>query len=186
MNAVDARHGLLTSALGAVAAGAFLFEHAFALGRREPMSNPEALQLAYFYAQDSQRLIAAGKMQRWEVLKWAVTVNLALATAGAVSRSSGWTLFGFFLFCVLVSAISAYLLNHYNRRITGARETLDKILDRLILEYPEIEKFTGKERYPTEPDKLRNYDKEELIPFNMIITFSIVPAFVVWAFKSFP
>ena len=101
------------------------------------MSNPEALQLAYFYAQDSQHIIAAGKMQRWEVLKWAVTVNLALATAGAVSRSSGWTLFGFFLFCVLVSAISAYLLNHYNRRITGARETLDKILDRLILEYPE-------------------------------------------------
>ena len=90
------------------------------------------------------------------------------------------------LLCVLVSAISAYLLNHYNRRITGARETLDKILDRLILEYPEIEKFTGKERYPAEPDKLRNYDKEELIPFNIIITFSIVPAFVVWAFKSIP
>jgi hypothetical protein len=32
---------------------------------------------------DCRRQIAAGKVQRWDVVKWGVTVNVALATAAA-------------------------------------------------------------------------------------------------------
>jgi hypothetical protein len=81
----------------------------------------ESLQLALIYLQDTQRIIAAGKVQRWEVLKWAVTVNLAFAAAGAATKIGAWPLFGLFSFCVLVAITSMFLLNHYNNRITGAR-----------------------------------------------------------------
>ena len=37
--------------------------------------------IASLLLQDQQRLIAAGKVQRWDVVKWTTAVNLALATA---------------------------------------------------------------------------------------------------------
>jgi len=149
------------------------------------MNNSEPLALAFNYIQDSQRLIAAGKVQRWEVLKWAVTVNFALATAAVATKIGGWAPFGFVLFCVFVALTSIYLLIHYNHRITGARVLLDKIMKGLEEDFPEIEKFTGRERYPTEQEQLRDYDYEEVTAFSFIIGFSVLPAFFVWAFQLF-
>jgi|SRR5689334_4135222 len=150
----------------------------------DPSPHNSARELAFIYLQDSQRLIAAGKVQRWEVLKWAVTVNLALATVAITTKIGGWPLFGLFLFCVFVAASSMFLLTHYNRRITGARNSLDKIMNELEKEFPEIEEFAGKERYPSEPEKLRDYDYEETTAFNFIIGFSVLPAFVVWGVQT--
>jgi hypothetical protein len=33
-------------------------------------------QIASLLLQDQQRLIAAGKVQRWDVVKWTIAVNL--------------------------------------------------------------------------------------------------------------
>jgi hypothetical protein len=52
-------------------------------------------------------------------------------------------------------------------------------------DFPEIEKFTGKERYPSEPEKLRDYDYEETTAFIFIIGFSVLPALVVWVVQVF-
>jgi hypothetical protein len=37
--------------------------------------------------EDQRRLIAAGKAQRWDVVKWGVSINLGLATVAAVAGS---------------------------------------------------------------------------------------------------
>ena len=45
--------------------------------------------IASLLLQDQQRLIAAGKVQRWDVVKWTTAVNLALATASVGIGTSG-------------------------------------------------------------------------------------------------
>jgi hypothetical protein len=39
----------------------------------------EAFDVVLFVFSDTRELIAAGKVQRWDVLKWTVTVNIGLA-----------------------------------------------------------------------------------------------------------
>ena len=39
--------------------------------------------------EDNRRLIAAGKVQRWEVFKWAVAVIIALTTAAVAGVGIG-------------------------------------------------------------------------------------------------
>jgi len=74
--------------------------------------------IACLLLQDQQRLIAAGRVQRWDVVKWVAAVNLGLATASIViGKSTGL----FFLFSMLVAAAGAYFVYHYNQRTTGAR-----------------------------------------------------------------
>jgi hypothetical protein len=46
----------------------------------------EELKVIYSALDDCRRLIAAGKVQRWDVVKWGVTVNVALAQPQRVSR----------------------------------------------------------------------------------------------------
>jgi hypothetical protein len=62
---------------------------------------------------DSRALIAAGKVQRWEVVKWAVTANVALAAVGANANfaHARGQLFGF---AVLMTLIGAALGGHTN------------------------------------------------------------------------
>jgi protein-S-isoprenylcysteine O-methyltransferase Ste14 len=49
----------------------------------------EELKVVYSALDDQRRLIAAGKVQRWDVVKWAVTVNVALATAATLIQFKG-------------------------------------------------------------------------------------------------
>jgi hypothetical protein len=46
-------------------------------------ANDKEFQVIASALDDCRRLIAAGKMQRWDVVKWGVTVNTALAAAAA-------------------------------------------------------------------------------------------------------
>ena len=69
---------------------------------------------------DCRRLIAAGKVQRWDVVKWGIAVNLGLA---AVSASGAGSILLLFLIAVAVSTGSLSLMWHYNTQITGARDT---------------------------------------------------------------
>jgi len=82
--------------------------------------------IASLLLQDQQKLIAAGKVQRWDVVKWTITVNLALATASAGIGKPGTGVIIFF-FTVLVAAAGSYLVYHYNKRMTGARRDAAKV-----------------------------------------------------------
>jgi hypothetical protein len=64
---------------------------------------------------DNRKLIAAGKIQRWDVVKWGFTVNVALATVAAAFRTHYRAYFGL---AVAVAIASCYLVLHYNRRMT--------------------------------------------------------------------
>src|SRR5580693_7179020 len=92
---------------------------------------PEDFQIACLYLQDCQRLIAAGKVQRWDVVKWAVVTNLALATASVGLRPMhAGSLF--FIFSLLVAVAGGGLVYHYNRRMTGARANADRVKTYLV------------------------------------------------------
>jgi hypothetical protein len=74
---------------------------------------------------DDRSLIAAGKTQRWEVLKWAVTVNVAIAALLSAHRGAGGALVFLAFF---IAAIGIALIQHYNSRMTAARDEADGIL----------------------------------------------------------
>jgi hypothetical protein len=88
----------------------------------------EAFDVVLFVFSDTRELIAAGKVQRWDVLKWTVTVNIGLAAAAATLRqsypNSGWA---FFICAVATGALGLGLILYYNRRMTRARERLRAI-----------------------------------------------------------
>lgn len=46
----------------------------------EPIIHPQRLQVIHSALEDCRRLIAALKIQRWEVLKWVFALEVALAT----------------------------------------------------------------------------------------------------------
>jgi len=85
---------------------------------------------------DCRRLIAAGKVLRWDVVKWAVTVNTALATSVVLAHSRVP-----FLFALAVALAGQLLIWHYNKRMTGARNTTTTLTNRLKefdIDYNEI------------------------------------------------
>jgi hypothetical protein len=75
--------------------------------------------IASLLLQDQQRLIAAGKVQRWDVVKWTIAINLALATASVSIGKPGVGVIIVF-FTVLVAAagvLSRFSLQQaHNRR----------------------------------------------------------------------
>src|SRR5215470_9994192 len=87
----------------------------------------EELKVIYSALDDQRRLIAAGKVQRSDVVKWGVTINVALATAAALIQFKGtFDLCGLavpfslipFLLAVAVAFVGFVLVLYYNRRMT--------------------------------------------------------------------
>jgi hypothetical protein len=138
--------------------------------------NDQEFQIACLYLQDCQRLIAAGKLQRWDVVKWTLTVNFALATASGIAHKAQ----GFFLFLsVLVAALGFILIVHYNQRITRAREDSNKPVT--YLRKNGIDVIGGSPATYSRGDWL--YDFPELAAFAYAVLFiSIMPALVAWLF----
>jgi hypothetical protein len=79
-----------------------------------PMTDSEQ-SFVLFLWEDNCKLVAAGKMQRWDVVKWVVSVNLALASASAISGKSQ---LAFCALAVIVAVLGAILVSHYNLRMT--------------------------------------------------------------------
>ncbi len=50
-------------------------------------------QLATLYLSDCQRLIAAFRAQRWDVVKWGAAINVGLAAASLSYANSFWLVF---------------------------------------------------------------------------------------------
>jgi hypothetical protein len=96
---------------------------------------------------DCRRLITAGKVQRWDVFKWGVTVNIGFAAAAAALRHN-MLLFGL---AVAVAIASLLLIGHYNKRVTGARETATTLIDRLKFFAINYDAITQAKRARTKP-----------------------------------
>jgi hypothetical protein len=142
---------------------------------------PDEFKIACLYLEDCQRLIAAGKVQRWEVVKWAVTTNLALATASILPiirlAHFGWLIL---IFSVLVAAAGGYLVFHFNRRMTGARDNATRVKTYLSdnkVDLSSLEEPPSKDRASRTPSM---YDAEELYIFGYVIAGSMIPSFLAW------
>jgi hypothetical protein len=128
---------------------------------------------------DHRRLIAAGKTHRWDMVKWAVTVNMALAGASVTLRQD---VNAKRLFCLLafgVVFLSVLLMWEITRRMTAARNASLVPEKFLIDQGVDVVRVTGE----TPPEKYElNYDKQENALYFLILLASALPAFLLWLF----
>lgn len=137
----------------------------------------KAFQVIASAHDDCRRQIAAGKVQRWEVVKWGVAVNVGLATAAA-ALGRNIPLHVILLLAVAVAIASLLLLGHYNKRMSGARRTATTLAGRLRsyhIDYDAILETDVARSYSTD----EYYDWPELIIFSAIIGVSVLLVFVV-------
>jgi hypothetical protein len=137
-------------------------------------TNDKEFQVVTSALDACRSLIAAGKVQRWEVVKWGVAVNVALAAAAA-APALGHNFWLFWL-AVGVSIASLLLVGHYNKRISGARETATILIDRLKWFGIDYDAITRAKRTKTKPiishAAGENYDWRELLIFSLILLVS--------------
>jgi hypothetical protein len=140
--------------------------------------------------ENERRLIAAGKVQRWETVKWVVTVNGALAgfALALLSLTHAPSL------CLAVGGLAAFvsyvgcdLLRRYNdQRLLGARRAAWLLEEHLEAEFG-ID-VRGISQLPrAEPSQ--DQDGEEVRSFRRVIIWSAMPALLVaaWAFyRAYP
>jgi hypothetical protein len=150
------------------------------------------LELATINAslENERRLIAAGKVQRWETVKWVVTVNGALAGFALTLLNLAHAP----PLCLLVGGLAAFvsyvgcdLLRHYNdQRLLGARRAAWLLEEHLESEFG-ID-VRGISQLPrAEPSQ--DQDGEEVRSFRRVIIWSAVPALLVaaWAvYRVYP
>ena len=139
--------------------------------------------------ENERRLIAAGKLQRWDTVKWVITINVALTAASIAISTKGngfhWTHFMFFALAVFVAIVGHFLIRHYDRRIAGAREVA------WFLEN-HIEKICGFDvkgiAYQSKEKPSTQHDWQELFWFGLVIVLSVLPTLflVVWKFFCLP
>jgi hypothetical protein len=141
---------------------------------------------------DCRRQIAAGKVQRWDVVKWGVAVNTALATVAVLRQRS----IAPFLFALAVAVASGLLVWHYNKRMTGARETSKTLADRLKESF-DINYFNITQAKPAQTNRFwdhlsrlkptgvysagEGYDWQEMLIFFAILATSAVLPLLAYA-----
>jgi len=123
---------------------------------------------------DYRGVVAAGKVQRWDVLKWAVAVNLGFATASVVwDQKAPWL---FFALTLAVVTAGIGLIFYYTLRMTRTRELMAKLADKLAEDCLDVRKVEKEQRDP----KSFCYDKEELILFPTVIVLSAIPIIILF------
>jgi len=133
----------------------------------------EELKVIYSALDDCRRLIAAGKVQRWDVVKWGVAVNVALATAVAAIPIKGTFSFVPFGLAALVAFVSWLLVLHYNRRVTGARNTATHLVDQIKKKGINYDSIVGT-NVAFDYSKGSEYDSQELNLFTAILFMSVL------------
>jgi hypothetical protein len=128
----------------------------------------DEIRFALGVIDDHRRLVAAGKTHRWDAVKWAVTVNLALAGASVTLRQDGNTKQLFFFLACVVFILSGTLLLEITRRMTAARDASLVPLKFLIEQGVDVVKITGDK--PPQNYAL-SYDEEELCIYGLILYF---------------
>jgi hypothetical protein len=138
----------------------------------------DEIRFALGVLDDHRRLIAAGKTHRWDIVKWAVTVNIALAGASVTLKQQDGNAKG--LFCLLafvVVILSVSLMWEITRRMTETRNASLVPVKYLIKQNVDVVLVTGEE--PPQKYEL-NYDMQELGIYVLILLVPAVPAFLLW------
>src|SRR5262245_14089433 len=108
------------------------------------MSEDKEFQFARDALDDHQSLIAAGKTQRWDVVKWAFTLNVALAAASVALKDKNAAFWFFWLSCALAFG-AVLLVGYYHARLTRARQDGYKTQKFIRDQGIDFKKITGKE-----------------------------------------
>jgi len=138
----------------------------------------DEIRFALGVIDDHRRLIAAGKTHRWDVVKWAVTVNMALAGASvALRQQDGNAKVLFFWLAFGVVILSVLLMWEITRRMTAARNDSLVPVKFLIEQGVDVVRVTGNS--PPQRYEL-SYDKQELRIYALILLASALPAFLLW------
>jgi hypothetical protein len=138
----------------------------------------DEIRFALGVLDDHRRLIAAGKTHRWDIVKWAVTINIALAGASVTLKQQEGNAKG--LFCLLafvVVILSALLMWEINRRMTATRNASLVPVKYLIKKNVDVVSVMGEE--PPKQYEM-NYDQEELRIYGLILLVSAFPAWLLW------
>lgn len=136
------------------------------------MDDPAQKAVGWFW-DDNRALIAAGKVQRWDVVKSTVTLNLALATAAiALERHE----IAIALCSIIVAGAGFFLVLHYNSRLTAVRKTQRQVLKYMNKHMIDRNALLDVESVPM---KRWTYDQQELWAFMILISLSVVPALLV-------
>jgi hypothetical protein len=133
-------------------------------------------QFASAMFSERQRIIAAGKLQRWDVVKWTITVNIALAAGSIAFNNSASAAHQFFWLAVIIAVIGWVLMMYYNRRLTKTRNESLKTERYLADNGIDYSAIAGGP--PTEAKW--HYDREELFVFSVILFLSVFPTYAVW------
>jgi hypothetical protein len=138
--------------------------------------NEREFHVACAILDDDRKLIAAGKSQRWDVIKWGVTINVALATAAIALHEHESAAKWLFWLAVIVAAIACGLMLHYNNRMKNTRNDSVAPEEYLAHNGVDLDAITGRKSERVS----WLYDREELALFTVILLVSVVPTFVVW------
>jgi len=136
-------------------------------------------QFACAVLDDHQSLIAAGKTQRWEVVKWAFTLNVAL-TAASIALVNVTAAALFFYLSIAMAITAALLVAYYNDRMTRVRRDAFITQKYLAAQKIDFEEITGK------PVKRPGwfYDWDELAVLAFTLFLSVFPTGIVFAFLA--
>jgi hypothetical protein len=131
------------------------------------------------YFDDARSLIAAGKIQRWEVVKWTVASNVALGAAAAAVKSF---YLEFLIFAALIVVIALVLLYHYHSKMARTRNRL-KIFNAYI--FANAFDVNGiipnaKDKYDLTSLDKDDYDPDEMRIFRAAIFFSLLPTLILF------
>jgi hypothetical protein len=136
----------------------------------------DEIRFALSVLDDHRRIIAAGKTHRWDIVKWAVTVNIALAGASVTQQGRNakelffWLALGLFV-------LSVCLMWEITRRMTAARNDSLAPAKYLSEHGIDVVRVTGKASPQTYE---MNYDKQEAGMYVLILLASAAPAFLLW------
>jgi hypothetical protein len=133
---------------------------------------------------DYRRLIAAGKIQRWDVVKWGVTVDLALAAVSAsLTPQTFVRSFALFVLAAAASLAAWFLMRHYNQRMTRARQDathLVRMFKKNGIKFDELVGHDSEQAYAAG----EAYDREELITFGAILAVAPLLVFVRYSIEK--
>jgi hypothetical protein len=129
--------------------------------------------------EDGRKLIATGKAQRWDVIKWAVTINVGLATASIALRDHPNAGSRLFWFALGVAFIAGVLVAHYNNRMKNTRNESVKTEKYLLRNDVDFAAITGRPpqcvgfflRLAT-TTKMAGPPKQEPISMGVIVNFT--------------
>lgn len=125
----------------------------------------DRLAVVNSFLEDSRRLIEAGKTRRWEVFKWAITLQIVIISLALTSARTGLSHRLPVVLSALVTLVGVGLIGHYSKRMRGARSRAIECIKWLRSHVLDINDVTGQK----EDEDHRWQDDVELLAFSGIL-----------------